>query len=111
MKEVVVLYKTARVQRNISFVVMILAWAMMITLICVGVMIFTGNMTAFMIAGLLVGGAGTVAYFVLNHRFLARERDVCAEILRARLSAEEILSLTRELKLDRKILKIYIDGV
>lgn len=111
MKEVVESYKNARLQRNISFVAMLFAWAAMIALISVGAMLFTENMTAFMIAGLLAGGAGTTAYFVLSHRLLTRECDVCAEILRARLPAEEIISLTRELKLDKKTLKIYIDGV
>lgn len=111
MDEIVELYRKARFRRNIAFAAMLLSWAAMTVLICVGVIVLTDYMTPFMIFALLAGGAGTAAYFALNYRFYARERDVCAALMRAKMSGEEIMQLARELRLDMKILKIYIDGV
>lgn len=111
MEKIIGLYGKARFRRNISFAVMLLSWAEMVALIVVGVTVLTGYMTTFMILAMLAGGAGTTAYFVLNNRFYARERDVCAAMLRAKIPTEEIAVLARELKLDMKILRIYVDGV
>lgn len=90
---------------------MLLSWAAMVALIVVGVTLLTDYMTPFMILAILVGGAGTAAYFALNYRFYARERDVCAAFLRAKMPTEEIAVLACELKLYMKILRIYVDKV
>ena len=111
MAEIIKLYKKARFIRNIAIAVMLLSWAVMIALIVVGVLVFLEQMTLFMIAALLIGGAGTAAYFVLNLRLYARENDVCAEILRTKIPVNEAKELVRELKLDMNILRLYVDGV
>lgn len=111
MDRITELYRKTRFRRNIAFAVMLLSLAAMVALICVGVIVLIDYITPLMILAKLVGGAGTAAYFVLNHRFYAMERNVCAAILRTKISAEEIAVLARELKLDMKILRIYIDGV
>lgn len=111
MEEIIETYKKSRFRRNIAFVVMLLSWALMTALIIVGVLVFPAQMTPFMIAALLAGGAGTAAYFALNHIFYARERDICAAMLKKRMPTDKAMAIARELKLDMKILRIYVDGV
>lgn len=111
MDDIIKSYRKARFRRNIAFAAMLLSWAAMIALICVGVIVLIDYMTPFMILALLVGGAGTAAYLALNYRFYARERDVCAALARSKMSVGEIADLAHKLKLDLKILRIYIDGV
>lgn len=111
MEKIIGLYRKARFRRNIAFAAMLLSWVVMIALICVGVIVLIDYMTPFMILALLVGGAGTAAYFALNHRFYASERDVCAALARSKMSVGDIAVLAHKLKLDFKILRIYIDGV
>lgn len=111
MEEIIGSYRKARSRRNIAFAAMLLSWAAMITLICVGVIVFIDYMTPFMILAILVGGAGTAVYFALNYRFYARERDVCAALMREKMPIDEITHLARKLRLDLKILRIYVDGV
>lgn len=111
MKKIIELYRKARFRRNIAFAAMLLFRAAMTALIVVGTIVLSGYMTPFMILAMLAVGAGTTAYFVLNYRFYARERDVCAAMLRAKMSTGEIAVLARELKLNMKILRIYVDGV
>lgn len=111
MEKKVEAYKNARVRRNIAFVVMLLSWALMIAFIIFGALVFPARMTPFMIAALFAGGAGTAVYFALNHVFYARERNVCAAMLQARMTADKASAIARELRLDMKILKVYFDGV
>lgn len=111
MDDIIKSYRKARSRRNIAFAAMLLSWAAMIALICVGVIVLIDYMTPFMILSLLAGAAGTAAYFALNNRFYARERDVCAALARSEISVGEIADLAHKLKLDLKILRNYIDGV
>lgn len=55
MDEIVELYRKARFRRNIAFAAMLLSWAAMTVLICVGVIVLTDYMTPFMIFALLAG--------------------------------------------------------